>query len=106
MTARLFDPLPFSKPDPHTKRGKARKSFYKDEKVAKPKPEPEIRRIELGTVWRLTRTPDKHGCEVHAFRKMAGDMLATVCDEVRVPLTFDPGTPAAACPECWKRGAR
>jgi hypothetical protein len=93
---RLFDPVPFSRP----------RRNYRDEKVAKPKVAPEIHRVELGAVWRLTKATERHGTEVHAFHALADTALMTVCDEVRTPLTFTPGTPAAACLECWKRGAR
>jgi hypothetical protein len=98
---RLFDPVPFSRP----------RRNYRDEKVAKPKPTPEIHRVELGAVWRLFSAEDH--AEVHA----RGDTGVTLCEQAissgeatrgprLIPLTFTPGTPAAACLECWKRGAR
>jgi hypothetical protein len=103
---RLFDPAAYSQP----------RRNYRDEKVAKPKPTPEIHRVELGVVWRLFSAQDH--AEVHARGlKLHGRYPATLCGELvsggqvtagprLIPLTFTPGTPAAACLECWKRGAR
>lgn len=59
----------------------------------------------LGHTWRLM----KHGKhpEVHAFGHDRNDgKVATRCGLVLTPLTFDPGTPAGACPVCITHSAK